>query len=177
MKRLFVAVPIPDQIKEALLNTKTNIPGARWIDKDHLHLTLKFLGEVDGQNFRIIRDSLSEIIIEKFLLKIKGVGFYPPGNFPKVLWAGVENQPQLTILRNKIESNLYSLGIKREGRKFKPHITLSRLKNSQVSRVSEFLSTFSSFKTESFLINEFRLYSSKLYPRGAVHTIEGIYTF
>jgi len=175
MPRLFIAVPIPEVIKNKLLSLKLNISGARWVDKDQLHLTINFIGEVEDQSLKDIRDNLSEVLMGKFLLKNKGVGFFPSGSSPKVLWAGLEKQPELIRLRNKIDTNLNSLGIKRGGGKFSPHITLARLKNSNISLIRDFLSTYSTFETESFLIDKFRLYSSKLYPRGAVHSIEDEY--
>jgi len=175
MPRLFIAVPIPVKMKDKLLSLKLNIPGARWVDRDQLHLTLKFIGEVKDQSLNDIRDNLSEILMEKFLLKIKGVGFFPPGNSPKVLWAGLEKQPELTRLRNKIDTNLNSLGIKRGGGKFRPHITLARLKSSNISRVLEFLKVNNPFLTELFQVKEFSLYSSRLYPDGAVHSLEAVY--
>ncbi|MCK5675174.1 MAG: RNA 2',3'-cyclic phosphodiesterase [Spirochaetales bacterium] len=180
MYRLFIAVPIPDHIRSSLLQLRVNIPGAKWTQEDQLHTTVKFIGEVDGQMFRDIRNKLSEIKIEQFPLQITGVGSFPPGNSskrssPKVLWAGIEDLILLTRLRNKIESTLNELGIKREGRKFSPHVTLARLKKSNSHGVVEFLSGHSAFKSESFGVEEFRLYSSKLLPGGAVHNIEAVY--
>ena len=181
MYRLFIAVPIPDYIKNSLLQLKVNIPGAKWTQEDQLHITLKFIGEVDGQVFNDIRKILSEIKMDQFPLQIKGVGYFPPGNFhkrsaPKVLWAGIEDVVLLTRLRNKIESTLNECGIKREGRKFNPHITLARLRNSHPNSITEFLSAYSTFKSDSFGVGEFRLYSSKLLPGGAVHNIEAVYS-
>lgn len=180
MYRLFIAVPIPDHIKNKLLSLEVNISGAKWTHEDQLHITLKFIGEVNGQIFRDIRNKLSEIKMDQFLLQIKGVGYFPPGNFhkrsaPKVLWAGIEDAVLLIRLRNKIESTLNECGIKREGRKFNPHVTLARLRNSHSNSVAEFLSAHSTFKSKKFNVGEFRLYSSKLLPGGAVHNIEAVY--
>ena len=180
MYRLFIAVPIPDNIKNSLLRLKANISGAKWTQEDQLHITLKFIGEVEGQVFREIRNKLSEIKMDQFQLQIKGVGYFPPGSsskrsVPKVLWAGIEEITFLTRLRNRIEGSLNECGIKRESRKFNPHITLVRLKNSHFHNITDFLSIHSTFKSDSFPVGEFRLYSSKLLPGGVVHTIEAVY--
>ena len=180
MYRLFVAVPIPDHIKSSLLQLRVNIPGAKWTDGDQLHITLKFIGEVDSQKFIEIRDKLLEIRMDQFQLQIKGVGYYPPGNsskrnVPKVLWAGIGDPVYITKLRNKIENTFNELGLKREGRKFNPHVTLARLKNSHSLSIAEFLSAYTNFKSDNFRVGEFRLYSSKLLPGGAVHNIEAVY--
>ncbi|MCK5153077.1 MAG: RNA 2',3'-cyclic phosphodiesterase [Spirochaetales bacterium] len=176
MYRLFIAVPIPSQIKRNLLQLRSNIPGAKWTLDDQFHITLKFIGEVDGQVFSDIRNKLSEIIMDKFLLQIKGVGYFASGKLPKSLWAGLEESQQLIRLKNKLERSLYLCGINREGRKFRPHVTLARLKNIQINSVSNFLFSNDNFTTENFIIDEFRLYSSKLYPHGAVHNIEAVYS-
>lgn len=180
MYRLFIAVPIPSHIKSSLLQLRVNIPGAKWIPEDQLHITLKFIGEVDGHVFKDIRNKLSEIKMDQFPLQIKGVGYFPPGNsskrsVPKVLWAGIGDLIYLSRLKNKIESTLNESGIKREGRKFNPHVTLARLKNSHPQSITDFLSAYSTFKSDSFRVEEFRLYSSKLLPGGAVHNIEAVY--
>lgn len=175
MYRLFVAAPIPDNIKEKLLDLHLNIPGAKWTSGDQLHITLKFIGEVDGDLFKDIRSSLLEIKAHKFLLGIKGVGHFPPGSSPKVLWAGLNDKVPLIKLKNEIENTLEECNIKRESRKFSPHITLARLKNTHINRVKEFLSVYSTLRMEDFNVDEFRLYSSKLYSRGAVHNIEAVY--
>lgn len=180
MCRLFVAVPLPDNIKKSLLQLKVNIPGAKWSQDDQLHITIKFIGEVDGRIFHDIRNKLAEIDVDQFSLQIKGSGSFPPGNsskrsMPKVLWAGFDDITLLTKLRNKIESILAECEIKRKGRKFTPHVTLARLKNSHFHSIKDFLVVHSTFRSEIFNVEEFRLYSSKLLPGGAVHTIEAVY--
>jgi len=175
MYRLFIAVPVPENIKERLLELKLNIPGTKWTPEDQLHITLKFIGEVDNLSFKVIKDSLSEIKMGQFPLGFKGVGSFSTGKSPKILWAGLTDNSLLKQLRNKIESTLNECGIKREGRKFSPHVTLARLRNPNLHNITEFLSTRADFRSESFIVEEFRLYSSKLYPRGAVHTIEAVY--
>ena len=182
MYRLFIAVPVPEPVKSRLMKLKLNIPGAKWTPSDQIHITLKFIGEIDGLTFSDIRQKLSEIKMQSFSIILKGVGYFPPGSFskrsgPRVLWSGLEDKENITKLRNKIENNLNKMGIGREGRKFHPHVTLARLKNTNVQKISEFISVYSEFLTEPFLIEEFRLYSSRLLSQGAVHKIEAVYQF
>lgn len=180
MHRLFIALPVPEEIQESILDLRTNIPGTRWMGREQLHITLKFIGEVDSSKLRQIRDTLAEIRYDSFPLKFSGVGFFPPGgrgrhSSPKVLWTGVENPEELTGLRNKIERNLRNAGIPEERRKFSPHLTIARLKNPPESALGRFLSMNHSFCTDTFISKRFLLYSSILKPSGAVYTIEADY--
>ena len=139
---------------------------------DQMHLTLRFIGEVDGGLFRDIREALQTIRIEPFELHIREVGFFPPRRAPELLWAGVEPSDQLSHLRDKVESTLQRVGVKREGRKFQPHVTLARLKDTSDSHVARYLSANSLFKTAPFAVEQFSLYSSFLASEGAIHTLE-----
>ncbi len=180
MYRLFIALPVPEEIKDSILGLRTNIPGARWMEKEQLHITLKFIGEVDGGSFRQIKDLLAGIGYKSFTLRFSGVGVFPPGgrggrSSPRVLWTGVENMEKLAGLRNRIERKLKTAGIPEEKRKFSPHLTLARLKNPSESALSRFLSINHSFRTNTFTAERFFLYSSILKPSGAVYTVEADY--
>ena len=175
--RLFVAVDLPEAIKEQLAIISCGLPGARWVKPEQLHLTLRFIGEVDGAAFLDIREALAEVHCESFRMQLKGVGFFPPRKKPRVVWVGIEKNEQLLRLRNRIESVLVQTGLEPEGRKFAPHITLARLKNTPASRVGRFLEQHSLFISPSFQINGFRLYSSVLNAEGAKHYVEQEYLF
>lgn len=175
MYRLFIAVDMPGRIKNELNKLCNGIPGARWISDDQLHLTLRFIGEVDGSVFDDIKECLTDVENSRFRMRLKGVGSFPPGGTPKILWAGVEDKTQLVRFHKRIESVLVECGLGREHRKFHPHITLARLNNPPVRRVADFLSVHSMFKTVKFTVSEFHLYSSILNPKGAVHHLEAVY--
>ncbi len=175
MYRLFIALDMPGRIKNDLKNLCGGIPGAKWVDEDQLHITLRFIGEVDGSAFNDIKECLSDVKNSRFTMRLKGVGSFPPGRTPKILWAGVEDKTHLVRLHNSLESVLVECGLDREHRKFHPHITLARLNNPSVRRVADFLSVHSMFKTAKFTISEFHLYSSILTPKGAVHNLEVSY--
>jgi len=176
MHRLFIAIDFPSEIKEGLSSLCYGLPGAKWIDIDQVHLTLRFIGEVDGGVFRDIRSVLGNVIAEEFSLEIKGVGCFPLRKAPRVLWAGVEKSESMLRLKQKIDSQLIRLGIEPEKRKFSPHITLARFRQKPSSgRVANFLAGNGLFTLPEFPVSEFHLYSSVLSPKGATHRIEASY--
>jgi 2'-5' RNA ligase len=175
MIRLFVAIDLPPEIRDQLGAICFGLPGARWIPEDQLHLTLRFIGEVDGGLFQDIKELLASVTAKPFTMRLKGVGHFPPRKHPQVLWVGIEPNESLLRLRGRIESTLVRGGFEPEGRKYMPHITLARLKNTHVAKASTFLETNSLFTTPLFPVEDFLLYSSRLTPKGAIHTIETEY--
>ncbi len=180
MYRLFIGIPVPDDLKTMLTGMRVNIPGARWIREDQMHITLKFIGEVDGAVFSDIRDGLKEVGFRAFTLRFMGAGFFPQGKRKKgrgirVLWTGVDTSVEIGKLRNVIEKRLSDCGILREQRKFFPHLTLARLKNPPEQAVAGFMKTFSGFVSDPFSVDRFVLYSSLLRPDGPVYTEEMVY--
>ncbi|MBM9512319.1 RNA 2',3'-cyclic phosphodiesterase [Desulfogranum marinum] len=174
-KRLFVALDLPESITARIESLCSGLPSARWITPEQLHLTLCFIGEVEGAAFHDIREELSHVITEPFSMRLDGMGFFPPRGKPRVVWVGVEKNEQLHLLHQKIYTCLTRAGVKLEKRKFAPHITIARLKNTPVSKVARYLEEYGLFCTEPFEVNNFRLYSSMLGRQGAVHNIEQEY--
>ena len=177
MYRLFVAIELPPQIKAHLAQLSFGLPGARWTDDDQMHLTLRFIGEVDRFLFDDIRKNLFEVQFDPFDLVLEGVGCFPTRGKPQVLWAGVERSEPLVSLRNRVERVVAQTGVEPEGRKFSPHITLARLKDTPQSHLNEYLAEHISFQTEPFEVEEFHLYSSVLTSKGAIHEKEETYSF
>lgn len=176
-KRLFVALDLPESITARIESLCSGLPSARWITPEQLHLTLCFIGEVDGAAFHDIREELSGVILEPFFMRLDGLGFFPPRGTPRVVWVGVEKNEQLQLLHQKIYTCLTRAGVKLEKRKFAPHITISRLKNTPATKVARYLEQYGLFCTEPFEVDNFRLYSSVLARQGAIHTIEQEYGF
>lgn len=172
MIRLFVAYDIPDDVRMLICGMGATIPGARAVPADQLHLTLKFIGDVEESVLVDIREALAEISLPPLTICLQGVGHFPPRGTPKVLWCGVSPAMETIQLRNAIEKALAAVGIERERRKFSPHVTLARLRNSPLKRVTQFLAGNSMFETPPFRVDTFRLYSSVLSAKGAVHTVE-----
>lgn len=175
MFRLFVAIDLPVSLKEQLIRFNGGVPGAHWLDASQLHITLKFVGQVDGGVFRDVIDVLRDVQIDRFELTLKGMGHFPPRKKPEQLWVGVKQSDQLIILHNRIDSALTRVGLPREGRKFAPHVTLANLKGTKENRVAAFLAEYNLFESEPFQVNEFTLYSSVLSSQGALHEVEATY--
>ncbi len=175
MVRLFVAVDLPDAIKNELNAIAFGLPGAKWVPPDQLHLTVRFIGEVDGGLFREIQKDLESIEAKGFDLRLKGLGYFPPRQEPRVLWVGIEKSEALLHLRRKIDRQLNQLGIAAEKRNFSPHITIARLKETPVGRLTNFLSGNALFCLPKFYVDSFYLYSSVLTTKGAIHQQEAAY--
>ncbi len=175
MKRLFIAVELPQPIRFMLHSMGRGIPNSRPVKEEQIHLTMRFIGEVEGNVFKDIQERLTAIKHPPFSIVMKGVGHFPPRGKPRVIWVGVEPKGELLKLRNRIEKTLTTCGIEPEGRKYMPHVTLARLNNTPLKRVGEFLSGNSFFQTETFTVESFHLFSSKLTSKGAIHFIEQSY--
>ncbi len=175
MYRLFVAIDLPPDIAAQLQGICYGVPGARWVQPEQMHLTLRFIGEVDGGVFRDIKEGLADIKAPGFALQVKGLGFFPPRKTPRVLWAGIAPVEQVSGLRKRIDTVLVGMGFAPEGRKFSPHITLARLHDTPLVRLSCFLAGNGLFASPEFPVSEFHLYSSELTSKGAFHTIEASY--
>ncbi len=175
MYRLFVALELPETITQELVSISYGVPGARWLEPEQMHLTLRFIGEVDGGVFRDVAAALMEIEEPAFDLTLRGVGFFPPRNHPHDLWVGVEKNDALVHLRNKIESRLVRAGLTPESRKFVPHVVIARLKETKLNKLADFLARNSLLHLQPFTISGFNLYSSHLGSRGASYEIEQEY--
>ncbi len=174
MIRLFIALALPDSVAQTLLLLESGVPGARWQDREQLHITLRFIGEVDGRDATGIDDALSAIAAPRFSLQLKGVGEFG-GKNPRALWAGVAPNQALMHLNRKIETALQRLGLEAEQRKFTPHVTLARLKAAPRDKVMEFLIHHALYQSAPFDVTEFILNSSHLTPNGSIYTPERTY--
>lgn len=174
MMRLFVALALPDQVAEGLLLLQGGVPGARWSEREQLHLTLRFIGEVDGRDAAAIDDALATIHAPRFALELKGVGEFG-GRNPRALWAGIRDDSAVLHLQRKVESALQRIGLPAEERKFAPHITLARLRAAPRDRVITFLATHALYSSIPFEVSDFILYSSQMTPNGSIYTPERSY--
>lgn len=175
MYRLFVSVDIPEDVKENLSRICADVPGARWLEPDEIHLTVRFIGEVDGLVFRDIQDALAQVRLAPFTLTLRGVGRFPPRGEPRVLWAGLERSAELKRLHDRVESALVRVGVEPERRKFSPHVTIARLKETPGRAVSSFLAQHGLFCAGPFWVREFHLTSSRLSAKRALYRSEATY--
>jgi 2'-5' RNA ligase len=141
-----------------------------------MHLTLRFIGEVDERRYTALREALAAVSSPTFTLSLNGVGQFPPGGAPRVIWAGVQSPPTLTALQRQIEAAVVAQGHRAEDRPFSAHITLARLKTPpHRDSVTQYFKRHTEFRVEAFPINEFILYSSVLAPGGPTYTREAAY--
>ena len=175
MIRLFVAVPLPAAIQDRVAQLCCGLANARWVDPENLHITLRFIGEVDESRFEDIDLALSVVRAPAFQLKLRGVDSFGNNNGVRAVWVGVEREPALFHLRDKIESALVRAGIPPETQKFKPHVTLTRSRLRGDTRFGEFIANNSLFQAGPFPVHEFTLFSSFLSQSGAIYTPERSY--
>lgn len=170
MHRLFVAVRPPEPIRAALLAAMGGVSGARWQSDEQLHLTLRFIGEVDRHHARDIHAALGGIHHPGFEIAVSGLGTFERRGQPEVIWAGVAPHEPLRSLHKKVDQALGRIGIEPERRAYMPHITLARLKRSS-GPVHELIGRSGGLATPPFRIAAFSLYESRLTPEGAVYSI------
>lgn len=167
--RLFIAIEIPADLKRNINSMRADIPGARWVVAEQIHLTLAFLGEVEEAGVERLNSELARIQSGEFELCFSGTGCFPSRHRPRVLWIGLEPQPRLDELAAKVRAALFACGIPQEERPFSPHITLARLKLSPSRELDAFLDHPQKNKFHPFRVREFILFQSRLTPQGAVH--------
>jgi RNA 2',3'-cyclic 3'-phosphodiesterase len=175
MIRLFIALDLPQYLQTELKRFCCGLPGAKWVDEQQVHLTLRFIGEVEGSCFKDISEVLENVEMAPFDLQLKGVGCFPPRKKPTVLWVGLETSKELKQLKAQIDSCLKKVNLEPEQRKFSPHITLARLKETPVKRLTNYLSGNALYQSLPFTVSEFHLYSSILNHKGAIHSKEVSY--
>jgi RNA 2',3'-cyclic 3'-phosphodiesterase len=169
MPRLFIAIDLPDKTKEQLCRLRADIPGARWVPTDQLHLTLAFLGDVEMEKMNRLMGKLIDIHIPAFDLRIGDFGCFPNRKRPRVAWIGIRPEPLLMSLAEQVRKVLLLSEIPLEERPFSPHITLARIKQPVGGDCNAFLAR--TLKQEPALISvrEFILFESRLSSRGALH--------
>jgi 2'-5' RNA ligase len=172
--RLFVALSIPDPIARSLLLIQGGVPGARWQAREQLHLTLRFIGEVDGRDAAAIGDALAAIAAPAFDLELHGVGQF--GNRqPKALWAGVRPDPALEHLQRKVDAAIRRAGQPQDAHKFTPHVTVARLRHPDEEKLVDWLKYHALYTSARFAVDGFGLYSSRLTGDGSIYRLEQDY--
>lgn len=174
--RLFVALDLPHPVREALQELVRQLQRAsadvRWVRREGMHLTLKFIGEVPEEKLPLIQEALGEVASPAVVeLEFRSLGYFPNERRPRVLWVGVQASDNLAPLAAQIEAALEPLGIPRERRAYAPHLTLGRFKSPK--RLPRLLEEVGRRREKEFgraRVEEFVLYQSRLSPHGAQHT-------
>ena len=176
MPRLFTALKIPTSIATQLNFLQSGLAGARWIDPSDFHITLRFYGDMDNAQAKDLTQSLSQITCKPFTPELSTLGTFGSDK-PRMLWAGVTANKQLSTLHQAHETLAQRLGFKAEGRKFTPHVTLARFKSSRAPQLGHYLAEHNDFPPLTFEVTDFCLYSAKDSTGGGPYLIEAQYPF
>lgn len=168
MHRLFVAIRPPQAIRDLLLDAMDVGADLRWQNDEQLHLTLRFVGEVDRPLANDLADALGRVRTAPLELRIAGLGRFEQRN-SGALWAGVEPKPPQAALASKIERVCQSIGLEPERRAFHPHITLARWKGRRTREVQAFIERNGGLSSHPFIVSTFSLFESQLSRHGAYY--------
>jgi 2'-5' RNA ligase len=170
MHRLFVAIRPPGHVRERLLDMMEGVIGARWQEEEQLHLTLRFVGEVDRHMADDVHAALAGVSHPRFEMALAGVGAFDRRGEPAILWAGVTPHEQVKALHKKVDQALARAGVEPDHRAFHPHITLARMQRG-AGPIDALLSRSGGASSAPFPVDEFRLYESSLTPQGPLYTV------
>lgn len=171
MPRLFTALEIPRDAALSLSLLRGGLPGARWIDVENYHLTLRFIGDVEGHVADEIANALDRVRRPSFTLALSGVGAFGSKK-PHAVYAGVAPSPDLHALQGEIDRICHRLGVAADPRKFTPHVTLARLRNTSPLDVAHYLSARGNFSAAPFRAARFVLMSSRDSVGGGPYVVE-----
>jgi len=174
MPRLFTGLEVPPELALQLSTMRGGIPGARWIDPENYHITLRFIGDISDPDARAIADALDDVRMPPFEIALSGVGYFGARK-PRNVWVGVKPVDMITGLHQSHERLCTALGLARDGRNFTPHVTLARLKNSARADVEAYVSHHSLFSVPPFVVDRFVLFSSRPSRGGGPYVAEQVY--
>jgi 2'-5' RNA ligase len=173
MPRLFTAIEIPAEIGRSLSLLRGGIPGARWIDPENYHLTLRFIGDIDDAMAREIALMLDSVSRMAFDLKLDGLNSFG-GHKPRAIVVTAAPTRQLFELQAEHERLMQRVGLAPEGRKYTPHVTLARLRNASSREVADYLAN-RPYRSLPFRVERFVLYSSRASVGGGPYVVEASY--
>jgi 2'-5' RNA ligase len=172
MHRLFVAIRPAQSLRDVLLDLMQDVPGARWQDDDLLHLTLRFIGEVDRHRADDIAAALASVSAPRFAIALAGVGRFERRGRTDALWAGIAPHAALAALHRKVDHALVRAGLPPEGRAYLPHVTVARFsRGASETGVQGFLAAHAALSTPAVPVTHFGLYESRLGREGADYTL------
>jgi 2'-5' RNA ligase len=174
MHRLFVALPLPEDVADRVLELQSGLRGAHWAPFDNFHLTLAFIGETDRHGLEDAASALASVEAPAFDLRLSGCGFFGDRN-PHAVWVGVEPNDRLTHLQGKIAAALRRAGFEIEKRKFVPHVTIAYLAGAMQGEVARYCAGHGLFSAGPFSVGEFCIFESSLGAEGAYYEIVAAY--
>jgi 2'-5' RNA ligase len=170
MHRLFVAIRLPSPIQEQVLDMMEGLAGARWQDADQLHLTLRFIGDVDGRTADDIVAALASVRHRPVAIRLEGVGAFGTRGRTNALWSGVSPHDELAHLHRKVDQALVRAGLESERRAYLPHITLARFGRS-AGDLAPWIRAHAGLSSPDFTLEHFALYESHLRQAGATYDV------
>src|SRR5262245_4784831 len=174
MPRLFTAIEIPATIRQPLSLIRAPLSGAKWIEPENMHITLRFAGDLDGRTADEFAQTLAGVCATPLPVMIAGVGAFG-GRDPRVLWAGVETSEGLNALYRANDRAARAAGLEPVERNFRPHVTLARLRGARHQLVARFLTENGSLRHAPFLATRFVLLSARSGSGGAPYVVEAEY--
>jgi 2'-5' RNA ligase len=174
MPRLFTGLELPSGAVEALCGLRGGLPGARWIDPENYHLTLRFIGDVDNPTAHSVAEMLDRIQRQAFAITLDGIGVFG-GRKPHSVFAAVQTSPQLTALQAEQERLMQRLGLPPDSRKFAPHVTVARLRGVQPASVASYIEARGGFYWGPISVERFVLFSSRSGQGGGPYVVEEAY--
>jgi len=165
--RLFVAIPIPEELRRRMTMLCTGVRGAHWAHEDNMHVTLSFIGEVPDDRVADITAELDRVRSAPFALTLAGAGHFETGRRVRALWIGIEPEPALLALKERVDAALARAGHQPERRRFLPHVTIARMKGLSPGAVAGWLGANTLFRAVPFDVDRFVLYRSHLGQGGA----------
>ncbi|MBT5571952.1 MAG: RNA 2',3'-cyclic phosphodiesterase [Alphaproteobacteria bacterium] len=175
MIRLFVAFDLPAELRVRLTGLRGQVPGARWIPAESMHLTLRYIGEVNEDVAEDVHDALGRVADDPFEIQVSGVGHFESRGQVRALWAGVTRNEALARFQARIETVCQRAGLAPESRRFHPHVTLARCRDTSPARVAPFVAEHAGFQAPPFQVGSFVLYSSNLGRSGSSYIPEVTY--
>lgn len=175
MIRLFVAIELPEELRERLALMQAGLPGASWVDPDNLHVTLRFIGETAENRLEEIDELLSGIAAKPFDLSLAGVGSFARGREPTSLWVGLDRSEALMALQSRIHKALTREGFPSDEKRYTPHVTLARLHRTPEPDLATFIAAHNLYRAEPFRVAQFTLFSSQLTSAGSIYSAEADY--
>ncbi len=174
MPRLFTAIEIPNDFRVRLSLLRAPLTGARWIEADNMHLTLRFVGDVTDREADDFARALDDVRAGSFEIRVSGAGAFG-GHSPTVIYANVEHGDALDALRRQHERAARAVGFAPEAKPFKPHITLARLRHVRAAPVARFLEECGDLRLGPILVTRFALMSARPGTGGGPYAIEETY--
>ena len=175
MPRLFTALEIPSPLVFSLSLLRGGLPGARWVDPENYHITLRFIGDIDQRTADEVEGALMRVDRPTFDLALSGLDALG-GNKPHSIVASVKPTPELRDLQSEHERIIQRIGLEPERRKFRPHVTLARIKGVSEANAAVYLALRGDFRTPPFPVGRFVLLSSRDSRGGGPYVMEEAYT-